>query len=184
MSEYLERLKIDLADSQKRLADVQQKMQAFQAVFQTAHADVQSYQRIIDVVSRREAIEEQQALEAQTGNVLKVLETVSAVASAAIAVGKSLESPPPPEAKATEEINKTDLIREAIRQHPGASPADLWDTVKEQVSRTYLYSVLKRLKENDEVIVRRKKYYFKAVAKPEETGDKTTVKEENSQRVN
>jgi hypothetical protein len=84
--------------------------------------------------------------------------------------------------EAAVEINKTNLIRDAIRQHPGASPADLWDAVKEQVSRTYLYSVLKRLKENDEVMVRRKRYYFKELSKPE-AKEKLSVVEENGQRV-
>lgn len=176
MSEYLERLKSDLADSQKRLTEVQQKMQSFQNVFQSAHADVQSYLRIIDAVTRREAEAEQQANNSGPG-IQTGLEVVSAIASVVVAAGKVLERP---EAK-PEDINKTDLIRDAIRQHPGASPADLWDSVKEQVSRAYLYSVLKRLKENEEVIVRRKKYYFKAVSKPEEV---VSVKEENSQRIN
>jgi hypothetical protein len=74
------------------------------------------------------------------------------------------------------EINKTDMVREILRQHPaGITPTEIWKEVKNQMShRAYLYSILGRLKDRDEVLVRRKKYFPKAIAKTPE-GEKTHV---------
>lgn len=168
MSDYLERLKADLVEAQKRLTGAQQKMQSFQAEFQAAHADVQSFTRAVETVARREQQEEAEKLQARSGE------------------PKSLDADVPLASGSADghEVNKTDLIRDAIRLHPGASPADLYDSVKDQVSRTYLYSVLKRLKEHDEVMVRRKKYYFKTVSRIEEAKEKTSVEIENGKHVN
>lgn len=61
------------------------------------------------------------------------------------------------------EINKTAKVREVLAAHQtGITPGQLWLNVKDfQVSRAYLYSVLKRFRDNDEVTVRRGKYMLK-----------------------
>jgi hypothetical protein len=80
------------------------------------------------------------------------------------------------------EINKTDKVREVLGLHvSGITPAQLWGAVKVfDVSRPYLYSVLKRLRDNDEVSVRKGgKYVLKPKpvieVKPEEGVEGMTV---------
>jgi len=161
MSGYLEQLKADLAEAQKRLQEAQAKMQAYQLIFQAAHADVQSYQRVVDAQTKKE--------QAAAEQVFGPREAPAAPAPTAP------ESPAP--GSPAPGVNKTDLIREALRQHPGATPADLFEVVRGQVGRAYLYSVLKRLRENEEVMIRRKKYWLRAISKPEQGT-------EDGQRVN
>jgi hypothetical protein len=152
MSEYLEKLKTDMADAQRRFVDAQQKMTAFQAEFQAAQQDFMSYQRIV----ARQTHKEQQATTSATG-----------------ATPTSIVPLP---TEPTDEVNKTGVIREVLRQHPaGITPSELFDTVKDKVGRAYMYSVLKRLRDKDEVLVRRKKYYLKATPKPEGTGEHAIV---------
>lgn len=77
-------------------------------------------------------------------------------------------------------INKTAKVREILGEHAtGITPGQLWIEVKDfQVSRPYLYSVLKRLRDNDEVAQRRGgKYVLKQTpveVKPDEM-EGTTV---------
>jgi len=95
--------------------------------------------------------------------------TAEAAANAnAITVGASTSGRAAP--PLATDINKTDMVRELLRQHPaGITPTDLWKQVKTRMThRAYLYSILKRLKDKDEVMVRRGKYIAKMVPKPEE----------------
>ncbi len=60
-------------------------------------------------------------------------------------------------------INKTERVRETLRSHVGGiTPAGLWIELKDHLSsRAYLYSILKRLRDNEEVTQRRGKYILK-----------------------
>ena len=84
-----------------------------------------------------------------------------------IPIAESLDS----KSGASPEVNKTDLIRDALRRRPtGLTPGDLWHVVKDQIpNRSYVYAVLGRLKERDQVTVRRGKYYIRAVAEKPDT---------------
>jgi hypothetical protein len=63
-----------------------------------------------------------------------------------------------------EPVNQTEAVRELLRRHPGGmTPSDIWREVSGQFKyRAYLYSVLKRLRDREEVVMRRKKYALKA----------------------
>ena len=72
--------------------------------------------------------------------------------------------------EALEAPNKTDMIRELLSHHPqGMAPTEIWDHVRGQFKhRAYLYSVLKRLTDRDELCVRRGKYAIRTQeVKPE-----------------
>ena len=60
-------------------------------------------------------------------------------------------------------INKTEKVREILSEHEaGVTPAGIWTEVKDHFStRAYLYAILKRLRDNDEVSIRRGKYLLK-----------------------
>jgi hypothetical protein len=150
MSAYLDSLKADLSEAQKRFQEHQAEAQRVQQLFQAAHADLQALQRIVE----KQTLKEQGPHKPET-----------------IQVGGSTQSARVPEVSdAVPDIQKTELIRETLRQHSGMTPAELYSVVKSHVARPYLYSVLKRLRDKEEVVVRRKKYHIKPTPKPEDGG--------------
>ena len=150
MSAYLDSLKSDLSEAQKRFQEYQLEMQRVQQLFQAAHADLQALQRIVD----------KQTLKEQGPHKPETIQVGGAVQVAA--VPHLNDSDPVPD------IQKTELIRETLRQHSGMTPGELYNVVKSHVARPYMYSVLKRLRDKEEVVVRRKKYHIKPTPKTEE----------------
>ena len=71
-----------------------------------------------------------------------------------------------------ESPKQTEIVRDALRLHPtGMTPADIWEKHKKEISsRPYLYSILKRLRDKDEVALRRGKYIFKPKPVEPKTG--------------
>jgi len=77
--------------------------------------------------------------------------------------GENARQPPsiPVEQPRTEEINKAAKVREILAARGGITPAELWMEVKDfNMTRPYLYSVLKRLRDNNEVAVRKNGKYM------------------------
>lgn len=76
-----------------------------------------------------------------------------------------------------ETVNKTDTVRDLLYKHPaGMTAIDIWRQVGETFKhRPYLYSVLKRLRDRDEVTIRRGKYYLKLATKVEELKQEQSV---------
>jgi hypothetical protein len=74
---------------------------------------------------------------------------------------------------ASEAINKTDVVRHLLHDHPaGMTAIEIWKQVGSMFKhRPYLYSVLKRLRDRDEVVMRRKKYCLKLATKLGEVKD-------------
>jgi hypothetical protein len=64
-----------------------------------------------------------------------------------------------------EQISKTDIVRDLLRQNPqGLTPTEIWSHVHGQFKyRAYLYSVLKRLTDREELSVRRGKYAVRII---------------------
>jgi len=75
------------------------------------------------------------------------------------------------------EVNKTDLVLDLLRQHPsGMWPGDIWAVVHAEIKgRAYLYSILKRLKDREQVRARNGKYFIRVPSKPEEAKPQVTV---------
>lgn len=146
MSDFVDELKARMAEAQKRLQAAQQEMQVAQAKYQAVAQEFNSLQFLLG--------SENAKLQQQSNQ-------------------PALDAPPQQAA----DLNKTDMIRGLLRQHPaGMTPSEIWKEVKGQLShRAYLYSVLKRLKDKDEVIVRRGKYISKIMPKPEEGKEQTLL---------
>ena len=149
MSEMIERLKEGLAEAQKRHVEATRRYQQAQVEFQAATAEVTGYQKVIELETRRE------------------------LARAATA--------PPTEliTQTTEpqtETNKTQIVKDALALHPGLTPAQLWGAVKNDIGkRTYVYSVLKRLKDRKQIFEKRGRYYLPPTPKIEEGNEPTTL---------
>ena len=154
MNQFLEELKTRLTDTAKRLQAAQQKAGLAQVELQAVTQEYNSLQHLANVEAAR--------IQQSTG------------ASITVNVNSRIAQPALPQASDT---NKTETIRELLRQHPaGMTPTDIWKEVKGQMAhRPYLYSILKRLKDKDEVCVRRGKYIAKMTPKSEEGKGQTMV---------
>ena len=139
-------LKSGFENAQKRFQEAQQRMQKMQAEFGAVAQEFNAWQTLY------------QAEMAKNG-----------------------AAPPAPEARAIPKLprsgqmrvsifpnanpenNQTEAVRAVLRERPaGMTPNEIWKQVESQMAnRTYLYSVLKRLKEKGDAVERRGKYYPK-----------------------
>lgn len=152
MTDFLEECRVRFADAQKRVQSTQQDLMAAQSRHQTAVQEANSLQFMISAETARRQ---------QVGNMLPI--------------GPQKPEVPVPVSESsttqTAETNKTDLVRELLRQRPaGITPTEIWKEVKGQMThRAYLYSILGRLKDRGEVTVnRRKKYFLRVIQKAAE----------------
>jgi hypothetical protein len=147
MSHLIDRLKDGLAEAQKRQLEVGKRFQVVQGEWAAVNAEVNGYLKVIELETRREL--EQAAVAPQIE-------------------GPSTEA----DQQAEQDSNKTQLIRDALAEHPGLTPAQVWGAVKNQVGRrNYVYSVLKRLKDRKQVVEKRGKYYLPTMPKIEEVNE-------------
>jgi hypothetical protein len=160
--ELIEELLQRNANAQKRLQEATAKLQAAQQEHQAALADSGTWQSAINAVKKEMAAQNQP-------------QPNSGQPAAATTPQQQIPISQPPAAK--EEVNKTDLVRQILRQHPeGTRPTDIWRQLANQLKhRAYLYSILKRLKDRDEVSEKRGKYFTKGVPKIEEENRISTV---------
>jgi hypothetical protein len=164
MSEFLEKLKLRLAEAQQRHGQATARLQAAQAEHQAATQDFASWQNAV----RTETLREQQATAVKTLHV-SIADTTSEPTNAPATVSATNT--------VREEPNKTDAIRQILRSHSdGLHPVDIWKRIGSQFThRAYMYSVLKRLKDRQEVCVKRGKYFIKAMPKIEEDDERVTT---------
>ena len=148
MTQFLEKLKTELADAQERQKIVAVKLNALNTEYQAVTQEVNSYMKIVEVQTRKE-------------------QGPNAAPSAKpqptrIGIRTVAQSQP------TEETNKTEMVREVLRSHPsGMTGGELWAAIQDKFQyRQYVYSILKRLKDKGDVIQKRKKFIF--TGKPEE----------------
>jgi hypothetical protein len=161
MESFLETLRNRQQDALKRMQVAQQKLQVATAEFQQVQQEFNSWNVAVGTETRR-------VQQLATENGRPALSPPSQTVASQIAV------PEPPPIKAE---NKTDLVRTFLQHHPtGVTPGDLWQQLKSQLQqRAYLYSVLKRLKDKDEIRVTRGKYYFKQPPQSEEGRSPSTI---------
>jgi len=154
--DFLEELKTRLQEATRKLADAQKEMLAAQGRFQAVAQEHGSLQHLINVeqAARQKANEQQDNFFPE------------------------IQRQEPPQSTVTLSTeNQTDTVRNLLKQHPtGITPRDMWKQVQTQIKyRAYFYSILKRLRDKDEVIVRRGKYMMKIVPKVEEGKEHTSV---------
>jgi len=176
-SSFLETIKTRITDAQKRWQEAQQKLQAVQQEFQVAQLELTHWQGAMQAEMRRTGQlpptpappqpqpSPQPRIIAQGG----VVHTDSPAPNVVVVSANSqpLRRNPEPQS----DVNKTELVREILRQHPtGMSPAEIWETLKDEMSRDYIYAVLKRLKDRNQIVFQRKrrKYLMRVPQKPEE----------------
>jgi hypothetical protein len=161
--EFLEACHARFQEAQKRFQQAQTNLQQAQQEFSAAQLEHNNWQGVLQSESRRLHRLQQQAAEGQT-----TLPIVSHNVKPPVPTSTSGEQSQGPESN---DVNKTELVRELLAQHPeGMNPGEVWAVLKNQIARPYVYSILKRLKDADQVIYqrRRKKYMLKVAAKQPE----------------
>jgi hypothetical protein len=156
MTKITDELQIRVAESKERLDRAEKDFKVAQAAFQTAQQD----HNVWNLALQAEVRDEQRKNAAATEQQLP-LPTVKPQPIAAITPEQPIDN--------SEALNKTDVVRNLLKEHPtGMSAVDIWKEVGGQFThRPYLYSVLKRLRDREEVIKRRNKYCLTAISKVE-----------------
>jgi hypothetical protein len=161
MSSTLEDLKTRLAIAHKALTEAAQQLQIAQQNQQKAASDFSVFNAAVAILTKEEEEKKAAANEKQLPMGLSDGESVPEYTPPGAVSSHGAETPP----------NKTELVRELLRHHMGGmTPTEIWKELRGQfVHRAYLYSVLKRLRDRDEVSLRRNKYALKI--KPAEAPD-------------
>jgi hypothetical protein len=133
MSTFLDMLRQRMTEAQKRTNETQKAMEEAQVAHDSATRDYNSWARAFQAEAKREG-----------------------VAASSEATGQESRSGVPEGTDA----NQTELVRQVLRQNPtGVTPAEIWGKLKKQIPRrNYVYSILGRLKQRDQVSVRNGKY--------------------------
>jgi hypothetical protein len=156
MNNILADLKDRLEIAKARLASAQAKHAAATAELNAAAGEHNAWNAAVAF-----EIREQERISAEAAKEQMPLPVVGNLSSAA--ASPTATSVAPEVSNAPEPVNKTELVREALRlHHAGMTAGDLWKRFQGQISsRPYLYSILKRLRDKDEVSLRRGKYVLK-----------------------
>jgi hypothetical protein len=161
MSKILEELQSRAAEAKKRLDEATALFQSAQQ----AQTQAQHNFNVWNLAAQIEAREEQQR------------QIVASEKQLPLPTGKphvtpSLSAAPEDVIDNSEALNKTDIVRNLLKQHPaGMSAVAIWEEVGTQFNhRPYLYSVLKRLRDRQEIVKRRNRYSLATIARAE--GDK------------
>lgn len=170
MVKILDEIRARLAEAQKRLAEATVKFQAAQAALQGAQHNHNVWHMALQVEQRDESILQAKAIEKQ----LPLPTTTQKADPIAAPIAADAAEHPADNSEAT---NKTDVVRNLLRQHPaGMSAVEIWKEVGAQFNhRPYLYSVLKRLRDRDEIVKRRTKYCLVVIPKAEEAKEQPIV---------
>jgi len=157
MTDLIDSLKDRLERAKVRLTNAQQAHQAAQAELNAAAGEFNVWNSVVALEIREE---ERRIAESRDKQIPMDLPEISPPQN---------QEPPSqigPTVNVSEgaaPVNKTEKVREILREHgSGITPSGLWTEVKDYFSsRAYLYAILKRLRDHDEVSVRRGKYILK-----------------------
>jgi hypothetical protein len=168
MSKILEELQVRVADSKSRLDVATKSFQVAQAAFQQAQQDHNVWNAALMAEQRDEQRRAAAAIEKQLPLPTSQVEPKPF----------TWEHDVPDLAdERADHFNKTDAVRDLLRRHPaGMTAVDIWNEVSDDFKhRPYLYSVLKRLRDREEIVKRRNKYCLKLTPKTEGAHEQTVV---------
>ncbi len=171
MTKIIEELQARVADAKLRLDLATKAFQMYQAAFQQAQQD-----HTIWVNALQAEVRDEQR---------RVTTVAEKLPSPTVSTSKPDPIPEPQVFiepvdlvdEMSESLNKTDTVRDLLARHPaGMTAVDIWNEVSADFKhRPYLYSVLKRLRDRDEIVKRRNKYCLKLIPKPEEHKEQAVV---------
>ena len=173
MNPLVEGMREKLESAKARLFSAQQRFQAAQSELQAATGEYGIWNSAISLLMREE---EKRLAESAEKQIPMDLPGINRAADGEpsdvpTAIANGLAHP----AQSVTMVNQTEKVREILRNHDtGITPAGIWEEGHDLISsRAYLYAILKRLRDSDEVIIRRGKYLLK-INKPIEAKEATT----------
>jgi hypothetical protein len=175
MSKIIEELQARATDSKLRLDAATKDFQTVQAILQQAQQTFNIWNSALQAEIR----EEQRKSAAATESQLPLPTSMPQLKAA-------LETKPKDDEDFVDavdlagdmpELNKTASVRDLLRRHPaGMTAVDIWNEVKGDFThRPYLYSVLKRLRDREEIVKRRNRYFLKLIPKTQEAQEQPVV---------
>jgi len=170
MTKIIEELQARVADSKLRLDLATKAFQMYQGSFQQAQQDHSIWTNALQAEMRDEQRRAALATEIQLPLPTEQPQPKPERENYANAVLDTVE-------EMSEQFNKTDAVRDLLRRHPtGMTAVDIWNEVREEFKhRPYLYSVLKRLRDREEIIKRRNKYCLKLIPKAGEAHEQSVI---------
>jgi hypothetical protein len=167
MAKIIEEIQTRLAEAQKQLVDATQVLTMAQQKHQAAQHNFNVWTAAMQIEQREEQLRQADANEKQPELPLSPTKPAASI----------IPSISDHQADASETLNKTEIVRTLLKQHPnGMSAVDIWKEVRAQfMHRPYLYSVLKRLRDREEIIKRRNRYFLTVVPKIEGAKDQPVV---------
>jgi hypothetical protein len=167
MSKILEEIQTRLTEAQKRLAEANQGLAVAQQAQQAAQHNFNVWSAAMQIEQRDEQLRQAAATEKQLP--LPTAKPQSPILASDASDSSASDS--------SDSGSKTDAVRTILRQHPaGMTATEIWKEVSGQFKhRPYLYSVLKRLKDRNEVIKRRTKYCLKLAPEVQEVREQPVV---------
>jgi len=153
MESIIQDLQKRISDAEKRVNDAGVALQVADKAYHAAINELHVWRAALDAESR--------AMQGSQG-ILAGMEDIVPPASVPAGADDSVGAVEVDRTQ-TGGTNKTELIRSLLRQTPaGLTPPQIWERVASEFKhRPYLYSVLKRLKDHDEVVIRRNKYMLR-----------------------
>src|SRR5260370_23413105 len=170
MSKIIEELQNRVTEAKKRLDEATARFQGYQQVFQIAQQDHNVWTLALQAEMRDEQRRAALAAETQLSLPNTKPEAVAVVHNAPPTSTEVAEA-------SDDSASKTDLVRDLLRHHPtGMTAIDIWKEVSTQFKhRPYLYSVLKRLRDRNEIMMRRNKKYCLRIIPIEEVKEQPIV---------
>ena len=165
MTKIVDELQARVAESKERLDKADKEFKVATATFQMAQQDHNVWTLALQAEVRDEQRKTAVATERQ-------MPLPSIAKPEAVATAVPEQAP-----DSSEILNKTDIVRDLLKHHPnGMSAVDIWKQVRTQFHhRPYLYSVLKRLRDRQEIVKRRSRYCLTVVPKMEGVKEQSLV---------
>jgi len=166
MPTILEELQARTDEAKKRLDEVTKTLQVAQQAMAVAQHTFTVWSMALQTEMRDQQIQQAAANENQLP-----LPTTKAPQVPTVAVENQ------PIVDESEGVNKTDIVRDLLHSHPaGMTAIEIWRQVSDRFKhRPYLYSVLKRLRDRDEIVPRRGKYFLKLATRVEDSKEQQSM---------
>jgi hypothetical protein len=163
MSNVLDGLKERLETAKSRLALAQQRHQAASAELNAATAEYNVWGAAVSIEANEQERLAADAREKQMPLPEMPIQSRPVIARATLTITAPIVEGQGESASAPNSVNKTDLVRELLgHRRMAMTPDEIWKALEGQIaSRAYLYSILKRLRDKDEIRKWRNRYSLK-----------------------
>ena len=117
----IDQIKERVEEARERVKNTDKLLSQARAEFSTAGEDLQAWENALKAESRKQGIPAPSPIPAEA-------------------------SGPKPVQAESNGPNKAEMVRQYLRQHPGSAPAEIFKGLQGKIGKTYLHSLLHRMK--------------------------------------